>query len=259
MGFGGISIALIPCGRTAQKAGQPPILANRALHLFLEAVVDYHMFFWHVSYGYTGNIGDLNVLNASPLMERMVDGTFHNLEEEAEVVPFEIGDEEFTKCFILVDGIYPKFSRFVKGIKEPTSLKEKKYTAWQEACRKDVERVFGVLKGTWQFLDRPILLHKLTEISLRTTCCIILHNMLVADRCMGDCRATYRPSCIIDPPPATVQQPADLQEIQGAANTVGATGIGMDTAPPHLRQQVTQLDRFKELDDKGEHLGYIWL
>jgi len=52
-----------------------------------------------------------------------------------------------------------QFSRFVKGIKEPITPQEKRYTGWQEACRKDVERAFGVLKATWQFLDRPILLH----------------------------------------------------------------------------------------------------
>lgn len=36
------------------KPGRPSLL--------LESVNDYHMYFWHVSYGYTGNIGDLNVL-----------------------------------------------------------------------------------------------------------------------------------------------------------------------------------------------------
>lgn len=34
------------------------------------------MLFWQAFFGYTGNIGDLNVLNASPLLERMVYGTF---------------------------------------------------------------------------------------------------------------------------------------------------------------------------------------
>ncbi|KAG7372191.1 plant transposon protein [Nitzschia inconspicua] len=161
--------------------------------IILEAVVDYHMFFWHASYGYTGNIGDLNILAQSPLLERMVDGSFHTLENEASVVPFKIGDQEFTKCFIVTDGIYPKFSRFVKGVKEPITEEEKKYTAWQEGARKDVERAFGVLKCTWQFLDRPILKLKLSEVAMRTTCYIILHNMLTADRVMGDPRARYVP------------------------------------------------------------------
>ena len=232
-------------GSYTGKPGTPSIL--------LESIVDYHMYFWHVSYGYTGNIGDLNVLQQSPLLERMVDGTFHQLEEEAEAVPFDIGDEEFNKCFILVDGIYPKFSRFVKGIKEPTSNKEKKYTAWQEASRKDVERAFGVLKCTWQFLDRPILLHNLKDISLRTTCCIILHNILVADRVMEDCRARYRPSASIAEETGDVQQPANLREVQGGIEPGTGSGIGIRNVPNNLLQQVTRADRFKELDNEEEH------
>jgi hypothetical protein len=73
------------------KPGVPSIL--------LESIVDYHMYLWHVSYGYTGNIGDLNVLQQSPLLKRMVDGTFHQLEEEAEAVPFDVGNEEFGRGF----------------------------------------------------------------------------------------------------------------------------------------------------------------
>jgi hypothetical protein len=82
-------------------------------------------------------------------MDRLLDGTFHELEAEAAVIPFEIKEEEFNKFFVLVDGIYPSYSRFVRGIKVPATREEKKYTSWQEGARKDVERVFGVLKSTW--------------------------------------------------------------------------------------------------------------
>jgi hypothetical protein len=101
--------------------------------------------------------------------------------------------------FILVDGIYLPYSRFVKGIKEPISLLEKKYTSWQEGCRKDIERAFGVLKGTWQCLERPIHLQGLQEISEMVGCCLLLlHNMLVTDRVMTcdtyDYRQRYDPA-----------------------------------------------------------------
>jgi hypothetical protein len=49
-----------------------------------------------------------------------------------------------------------------------------------------VERAFGVLKNTWQFLDRPILLHDLTDISNRVVSCLLLHNILVTDRVMQE-------------------------------------------------------------------------
>jgi hypothetical protein len=37
------------------KEGKPSIV--------LEAITDYHLWFWHVSYGYAGTLNDLNILN----------------------------------------------------------------------------------------------------------------------------------------------------------------------------------------------------
>jgi hypothetical protein len=68
----------------------------------------------------------------------------------------------------------------------PATREEKNYTSWQEGARKDVERAFGVLKNTWQFLDRPILLHDLTDISNRVVTCLLLHNIVVTDRIMQE-------------------------------------------------------------------------
>jgi hypothetical protein len=54
----------------------------------------------------------------------MIDGTFHKM-EQAGVVPFTIEGEEFQKTWITVDGIYPKYVRFVKGIKQAVTQQEK--------------------------------------------------------------------------------------------------------------------------------------
>ena len=231
--------------------------------IVLEAVSDYHLFFWHASYGYTGNLNDRTILSLSPLLDRLVDGSFHHLEEEAGVVPFQISNDSFTKTWITVDGIYPKYSRFVKGIKEPVSQTERRFTQWQEAVRKDVERAFGVLKGTWQFLERPILLHNLTDISNRVTCCIILHNILVTDRVMGEVGLTYDPSKLLQENEVTVTQPQDLQAVQaangGAGNNAGnnqgatATGIGLGDAPADVVALATRGERFRELKDVDEY------
>jgi hypothetical protein len=100
-------------------------------------------------------------------MDRLLDGTFHEVEAEAAVVPFMIKEEQFNKVFVLVDGIYPLYSRLVRGIRVPTTGEEKKYTSWQEeGARKD-------WRGhTWQFLDRLILLHDLKDISNRVVSCL---------------------------------------------------------------------------------------
>jgi hypothetical protein len=62
--------------------------------IVLEALADYRLFLWHPLYGYTLTLND-TILSLSPLMSRLTDGTFHQLEEETGVAPFEIMDGEF--------------------------------------------------------------------------------------------------------------------------------------------------------------------
>ena len=136
----------------------------------------------------------LPLLNLSPFLKSLVDGSFSKLKSDAGVVPFNVSDEEFKKVFVLVDGIYPRYSRFVRGISEPITEIEKNYTGWQEAARKDIERAFGVLQCKFQWIDRPIQLHDMKGIAKRVATCLVLHNICVADRVMGDPRATYNPA-----------------------------------------------------------------
>ena len=221
--------------------------------IVLEAVSDYHMFFWHVSYGYTGNLNDKNILSLSPLLERMIDGSFEQIEREAQVVPFTIEGEEFNQTWITVDGIYPRWSRFVRGIKKPVSDLQRKYTKWQESTRKDIERAFGVLKGTFQFVARPIQLHDLTDISNRMICCLILHNIIVCDRVMGEVAVRYDPSNSVEEEVVEVQQPPDLQEVQGHPVAAVNGGIGIDGAPQDVVELLTDNERFRRLSNHGQH------
>jgi Plant transposon protein len=64
-------------------------------------------------------MNDLNILNLSTFLESITNGSFAAVEEQAKVVPYIINGQQFTKMFCLVDGIYPKYSRFVRGFKEP--------------------------------------------------------------------------------------------------------------------------------------------
>jgi Plant transposon protein len=138
--------------------------------IVLEAMSDHCLWFWHTSYGYAGAMNDLNIFNQSPLPTRLTDGTFTSLEKEAGVVPYPIGDKTHDKLFILVDGIYPKYSRFVRGITEPIGETESRFTAWQEGARKDIERAFGVLQGMWKAVANPIHKEK-SEVAYRKSCC----------------------------------------------------------------------------------------
>jgi hypothetical protein len=42
-------------------------------------------------------------------MDRLLNGSFHELEAEATVIPFMIKEEWFNKVFVLVDGMYPSY------------------------------------------------------------------------------------------------------------------------------------------------------
>jgi Plant transposon protein len=92
---------------------------------------------------------------------------------------FVVGNDTFKKLWVLVDGIYPELSRFVKSLKVPVGRDQQLFTKWQESCRKCVERASGILRRKFQILSRPM--EQLYEEDIRNIVdtCIILHNMLV--------------------------------------------------------------------------------
>ena len=176
--------------KSGKESGGPTVV--------LEAMSDYHLWFWHASFGYAGSLNDLNVLNLSPFLESLVDGSFKALEEAAGAVPFDVGGENFNAMFALVDGIYPRYSRFVKGIPMPLTAQEIAFTEWQESSRKDIERAFGVLQCRFQVMARPFHAISLVKMSNTVSACLIMHNMSVSDRVMdGNVHAVYDPGELV--------------------------------------------------------------
>jgi Plant transposon protein len=85
----------------------------------LEAMCDNNLWFWHTSYGYAGALNVLlNIINVSPFLTKITDGSFAELEADAKVIPYTNLNQQFTKMFVLVDGIYPKYARFVRGLSQ---------------------------------------------------------------------------------------------------------------------------------------------
>ena len=176
--------------------------AKKQPTIVLEAACDHHLWFWHASYGYAGTCNDINIMNLSWLQQSFLNGTFAAVEEQSSVVPYKIGDEEFMQLYFLVDGIYPRYSRFVKAIKEPIIPSDRKFTLFQEAARKDIERAFGVYQCMWQCAARPIYQMNGELISEMINCTLILHNMCVSDRVMNsDVHVPYNPTNSCDSPP----------------------------------------------------------
>ena len=64
---------------------------------------------------------------------------------------------------------------------EDTRSKHALWSKWVESVRKDVECVFGILKGRWRCLKLPIFYQKKKDIDNMFFTCCIFHNMLLAN------------------------------------------------------------------------------
>jgi hypothetical protein len=216
----------------------------------LEAIADYHCWFWHAAFGYCGTLNDKTILDLSPFLKALVDGSFTKKEEGSGAVPFKIGDEEFKQLYVLVDGIYPTLSRFVQGMSNPVYANEKKFTAWQESARKDIERAFGILQGKFQYMARPVNGHDLKGISMRVATCLILHNMCVSDRVMsGDVNARYDPAITVEkddsfdiPEDRAKRQKRELAEID-------RSHLGLQGQPTEMVKALTRRKAWEDLED----------
>jgi hypothetical protein len=79
------------------------------------------------------------VLERSSIFNELVQG-------RAPTVNYSINGNDYTMGYYLADGIYPKWSTFVKTIPSPHGQKRKLFAEFQERTKKDVERAFGVLQ-----------------------------------------------------------------------------------------------------------------
>ena len=146
--------------------------------IVLEAMCDFNLWFWHVSFGWAGSLNDINIWERSSLLKAFLDGSWH----ENVDFSFNIAGKQFSKLWIMVDGIYPELARFVKTIQEPVDRNSSNYAKWQEASRKDVERGFGVLQRKFHVLVKLFEQWYVEDISDIVLTCVVLHNAMVAHR-----------------------------------------------------------------------------
>ncbi|XP_062107258.1 uncharacterized protein LOC133818413 [Humulus lupulus] len=94
---------------------------------------------------------------------------------------YVIKGKEYNMGYYLADGIYPKWSTIVQTIHEPLGPKKQLFARKQEACRKDVERAFGVLQSRFAIVVGPVRLWNKRILHDIMNSCIIMHNMIIED------------------------------------------------------------------------------
>jgi hypothetical protein len=145
---------------------------NRSI--ILEAVADQSLWIWHAFFGLPGGNNDINVLDRSPFLLKMLQGPGQDL-------TFEVNGHVYSRYYVLTDGIYPPWSCFVHPIHEPQGEMKQHFTKCQEGARKDVERAFGVLQSRWDIIKNPVRQWDLGVITNIMIACIIMHNMIIED------------------------------------------------------------------------------
>ena len=91
----------------------------------------------------------------------------------------EVRKVKYQGAWVLVDNGNLSWSATVPPIKTACSCAEKRFSAWLESLRKDVECTFGILKGRWRVLKTGICLSGVQAAdNIFLTCCS-LHNWLL--------------------------------------------------------------------------------
>nr|XP_025880464.1 uncharacterized protein LOC112938633 [Oryza sativa Japonica Group] len=140
--------------------------------MILEAVASKDLWIWHSFFGLPGSLNDINVLQRSPLFQRLTSGTAPELE-------FMVNGNKYTMGYYLADGIYLSWATFVKTISNSQGNKRIHYAKVQEGVRKDVERAFGVLQARFAMVRGPARFWDTETLWYIMTACVIMHNMII--------------------------------------------------------------------------------
>jgi len=145
--------------------------------IVVEAVCDEDLWVWHLFVGAPGSLNDINVMQQSPLYLDVTGGRW-----PPRGTPFTINGRTRTLPYYLVDGIYPRYAFLMSPHPKPSTEEQTTFNRLQEAIRKDVERLFGVLMKRFHVALHPGRYHSVSQLVMTYKAVCILHNMCVESR-----------------------------------------------------------------------------
>ncbi|KAL6272650.1 hypothetical protein ACE6H2_023342 [Prunus campanulata] len=154
--------------------------------IILEAVAGFDTWVWHAFFGVASSQNDLNVLGQSPVFNNILRGQGPN-------ITYQVNNTVYQRRYYLADGIYPRWTTFVKSIPNPQFRKQKLFATYQEKYRKDVERCFGILQARWLIIRGAARMFDEEVLRSIMMTCIILHNMIVEDEYDYEATEVYEP------------------------------------------------------------------
>ena len=122
-------------------------------------------------------MNDLNVMQQSPLYHAVTAGDWPPRNK-----PFTVNGKTRTLLYYLVDGIYPSYAFLISSYSNANTEKRKTFNRLQEALRKDVERLDGVLTARFHIDMHPARYARVTTICAAAKAVAILHNMVTEQR-----------------------------------------------------------------------------
>jgi len=118
--------------------------------IVMETVCDEDLYIWHFFIGALGSFNDLNVLRISPLYFDVVEGVW-----PPRSFSFCVNGRSRCLLYYLTDGVYLKYPFFVSPYPNRIIPAEKCFKRLQEALRKDVERLYGVMTAIFPYSSTP--------------------------------------------------------------------------------------------------------
>ena len=148
--------------------------------LSYEVTVDHRKKIIAATIGHPGCRNDKTIVKFDGFVTAIHDGDIYS------DVEFDLKKNDGTTTkekglYLIVDGGYHKWRCLQCPLKHTSIPKDALWSKWVESVRKDVECVFGILKGRFRCLKLPIYHHDNAVIDNMFFTCCILHNMLLTE------------------------------------------------------------------------------